>query len=109
MERWKVLIKLLKLSVLKQLESIAKTRLIGFWKHCGHITLLGAILQGSPPYYLVYGKSVVFPVEFKINTLRMAMDVNLDVKEVQRSRLNQLNELDEKCIATADQTTLIQL
>ena len=41
------------------------------------------------------------------NTLRMAMDVNLDVTEAQRSRLNQLNELDERRIAVVDQTTLI--
>ena len=34
---------------------------------------------GFPPYDLVYGKSVVFPIEFKINTSRMAMDVKLDV------------------------------
>ena len=36
------------------------------------------------------------------------MDVDLDVTEAQRSRLNQLNELDEKCIAAVDQTSLIQ-
>ena len=36
---------------------------------------------GFPPYDLVYGKSVVFPIEFKIKTFRMAMDVNLDVIE----------------------------
>ena len=61
-----------------------------------------------PPYDLVYGKSVVFIIKFKIKTLRTTMDVNLDVTEAQRSRLNQLNELDEKCIAAVDQTTLIQ-
>ena len=32
-------------------------------------------------YDLVYGKSVVFPIEFKIKTLRKAIDVNLDVTE----------------------------
>ena len=36
------------------------------------------------------------------------MEVNLDVTESQRSRLNQLNELDEKCLASVDQTILIQ-
>ena len=54
----------------------------------------------------MYGKSDVFPIEFEIKTLRMAMDVNLDVTKAQRRRLNQLNELDEKRIATVDQTTL---
>ena len=37
---------------------------------------------GFSPYDLVYGKSVVFPIELEIKTLRMAMDVNLDVTEV---------------------------
>ena len=37
------------------------------------------ITTGFFPYDLVYGKSVVFPIKFKIKTLRMAMDVNLDV------------------------------
>ena len=46
---------------------------------------------GFSPYDLVYGKSVVFPIEFEIKNLRMAMDGNLDVTEVQRSRLNRLN------------------
>ena len=59
------------------------------------------------PYDLVYGKSVVFPIEFEIKTLRTAMEVNLDGTEAWRSKLNQLNELDEKCIAAVDQTTLI--
>ena len=35
------------------------------------------------------------------------MKVNLDVTEAQRSRLNQLNELDEKILAAVDQTVLI--
>ena len=63
---------------------------------------------GFTPYDLVYGKSVVFPIEFKIKTLRMAMDVKLDAIEAQRIRIIQLNELDEKCIVLMDQTTLIQ-
>ena len=63
---------------------------------------------GFSPYDLVYAKSVVFPIEFEIKTLRMAMDVNLYVTKAQRSRLNQLNELDEKHIVAVDQTTLIQ-
>ena len=57
---------------------------------------------GFSPYDLVYGKSVVFPIEFKIRTLNIAMEVNLDVTEAQKSRLNQLNELDEKRLAAMD-------
>ena len=63
---------------------------------------------GFSPYDLVYGKIVVFPIEFEINTLKTDMEVNLDVNKSQRSRLNQLNELDEKRLATMDQIVLIQ-
>ena len=63
---------------------------------------------GFFPYDLVYGKSDVFPIEFEIKTLKTAMEVKLDVTESQRSRLNQLNELDEKHLAAVDQTILIQ-
>ena len=42
---------------------------------------------GFSPYDLVYGKNDVFPIEFKINTLKIDMDVNLDVTECQRSIL----------------------
>ena len=47
-------------------------------------------------------KVFVFPIEFEIKTLKIAMEVNLDVTEAQRSRLNQLNELDEKRLAAMD-------
>ena len=40
------------------------------------------------PYELVYGKSVVFPIEFEIKTLRTTMEENLDLKEDQKNRLN---------------------
>ena len=63
---------------------------------------------GFSPYYLVYGKSVVFPIEFEIKTLKTDTKVNLDVTEAQKSILNKLNELDEKCLAVVDQTVLIQ-
>jgi hypothetical protein len=33
---------------------------------------------GFSPYELVYGKSVVFPVEFEIKTLRTDLTFNLD-------------------------------
>ena len=60
------------------------------------------------PYDLVYGKSVVFPIEFEIKTLKTATEVNLDVTEAQKRILNQLNELDENCLAGMDQIVLIQ-
>jgi hypothetical protein len=51
---------------------------------------------GFSPYELVYGKSVVFPVEFEIKTLRSALAANLDLTDAQTARLQQLNELEEK-------------
>ena len=60
------------------------------------------------PYDLVYGKSVIFPIEFEIKTLKTATEVNLDVTKSQKRRLNQLNELDENQLAVVDQTMLIQ-
>jgi hypothetical protein len=42
---------------------------------------------GFSPYELVYGKSVVFPVEFEIKTLRTALAANLDLTDAQTARL----------------------
>ena len=63
---------------------------------------------GFSPYDLVYGKSVIFLIEFEIKTLKTATEVNLDVSEAQKRRLNQLNELDENRLADVDQIVLIQ-
>ena len=63
---------------------------------------------GFSPYELVYGKSVVFPMEFEIKTLRTALAVNLDLTDAQTARLQQLNELEEKRLNTIQQTTIIQ-
>ena len=56
----------------------------------------------------MYGKSSIFPIEFEIKTLKTATEVNLDVTEAQKRRLNQLNELDKNRLAAVDQTVLIQ-
>jgi hypothetical protein len=63
---------------------------------------------GFYPYELVYGKSVVFPVEFEIKTLRTALTANLDLTDAQTARLQQLNELEEKRLDAIQQTTVIQ-
>jgi hypothetical protein len=63
---------------------------------------------GFSPYELVYGKSVVFPVEFEIKTLRTALAANLDLTNAQTARLQQLNELEEKRLDAIQQTTVIQ-
>ena len=63
---------------------------------------------GFSPYDLVYGKSSIFPIEFEIKTLKTAIEVNLDVTEAHKRRLDQLNELDENQLAAVDQTVLIK-
>jgi hypothetical protein len=63
---------------------------------------------GFSPYELVYGKSVVFSVEFEIKTLRNALAINLDLTDAQIARLQQLNELEEKILDAIQQTTIIQ-
>ena len=63
---------------------------------------------GFSPYELVFGKNVIFPVEFEIKTLRTALAVNLDLTDAQTTRLQQLQELDEKRLDAIHQTTMIQ-
>eukprot|EP00253_Pinus_taeda_P027132 PITA_27132 len=63
---------------------------------------------GFSPYELVYGKSVVFPVEFEIKTLRTTLAVNLDLTDAHIAKLQQLQELDEKRLDAIHQTTMIQ-
>ena len=60
------------------------------------------------PYELVYGKNVVFPIEFEIKTLKIAIEANMDLTEAQKNQFNQLNELDEKLTVVVHQTTLFQ-
>jgi hypothetical protein len=42
---------------------------------------------GFSPYELVNGKSLIFPIEFEIQTLRTASTVNLDLIMAQKARL----------------------
>ena len=46
-------------------------------------------------YELVYGKHVLLPIEFQVKSFRMAMQLGVNLDEVQKQRLMQLNELDE--------------
>ena len=50
---------------------------------------------GFSPYELVFGKKPLLPIEFEIQTLRITLEIGLDVAEAQKERLLQLNELDE--------------
>ena len=63
---------------------------------------------GFSPYELVYRKNVFFPIEFEIKTLRTTIKEKIDLMEAQKNRLNQLNELYEKCTAAVHHTSLIQ-
>jgi len=47
------------------------------------------------PYELVYGKRALLSIEFEYNTLRMAAQLDLDLRHDQQERLLQLNGLDE--------------
>eukprot|EP00253_Pinus_taeda_P025442 PITA_25442 len=51
--------------------------------------------MGHTPYELVYGKQVLFPIEFQVKTSKMAVKLGMDLSEAQKHRLEQLNELDE--------------
>jgi hypothetical protein len=39
---------------------------------------------GFTPYELVYGKKVMFPIEFEISTLRTTSNLNLDLSSTQK-------------------------
>eukprot|EP00253_Pinus_taeda_P025276 PITA_25276 len=60
------------------------------------------------PYQLVFGKEPIFPIDFEIQTLRIAQEVGLDLNEAQINRLRQFNELDEIRLSALQNTTLIQ-
>ena len=87
MARWKALTKLLNPSLPKNSGAIVETgpdrlpEALWAYRTTWHNT------TSFSPYDLVYGKSVVFPIEFKIETLKIATEVNLDVTEAQKRRL----------------------
>ncbi|RDY00992.1 Pol polyprotein, partial [Mucuna pruriens] len=51
---------------------------------------------GPTPYSLVYGTEAVLPVEVKIPSLRVMVEVELDEAEWVQQRLDQLNLIEEK-------------
>ena len=63
---------------------------------------------GFSPFELVYGKSLVFPIEFEMKTLRRNLEVNLDLTTTQNHHLDQLNELDGMHLASIHHTNLVQ-
>eukprot|EP00253_Pinus_taeda_P013132 PITA_13132 len=64
--------------------------------------------MGYSPNQLVFGKEPIFPIEFEIQTLRIAQEVGLDLSKAHINRLHQINELDEIRLTTLQHTALIQ-
>jgi hypothetical protein len=56
----------------------------------------------------VYVKHLVLSIEFEVKTLRIELQVGLDLLEYQQHRLNQINELDEIIQDYLQQTSLVQ-
>ena len=56
----------------------------------------------------MFGKEPIFPIEFEIQTLRIAQEVGLDLNEAQVNRLHQINELDEIWLSAIQHIALIQ-
>eukprot|EP00253_Pinus_taeda_P003522 PITA_03522 len=52
------------------------------------------------PYELVYGKKYLLCIEFEYNTLRMVVQLDLDITRAQQKRFLQLNGLDEFRVRT---------
>ena len=63
---------------------------------------------GYSPYQLVFGKDPIFPIEFEIQTLRIAQEVGMDLNEAQINKLHQINELDESRLSSLQHTALIK-
>ena len=60
------------------------------------------------PYQLVFRKELIFPIEFKTQTLRIVQEVGLSLNEAHTNRLQQINDLDEIRLLALQNTTLIQ-
>ena len=102
MAKWKALTKLLKPSLPKWSKSHRRDWADRLPEALWAYRTTWRNTTGFSPYDLVYGKSVVFPIEFEIKTLKTAMELKLDVTVSQRRILNQLNELDENGLAAVD-------
>eukprot|EP00253_Pinus_taeda_P029098 PITA_29098 len=63
---------------------------------------------GFSPYQLVYGKEALLPIEFQIQTYRLAAELGLDLSEAQQQRIMELNQLDEHRQQAIEHTTLVQ-
>ena len=50
----------------------------------------------------------MFPIEFQIQTFKMAVQLGLDLSEAQKHRLEQINELDEIRQDAVQKTSIVQ-
>nr|XP_009600102.1 uncharacterized protein LOC104095643 [Nicotiana tomentosiformis] len=57
------------------------------------------IMVGATPYLLVYGTEAVIPAEIEIPSLRIIVEAGIEDTEWVKSRLEQLNLIDEKRLA----------
>ncbi|XP_059067224.1 uncharacterized protein LOC131858155 [Cryptomeria japonica] len=63
---------------------------------------------GFRPFELVYGKNAVMQIEFEHKTLRIAIELGMDLSEVQKERIVELNQLDGLRKSSLQNTILIQ-
>eukprot|EP00253_Pinus_taeda_P002430 PITA_02430 len=63
---------------------------------------------GFTPYDLVYDKEVMLPIEFQIHTFKLAADLQIDLDQAQKERIQQLNQLDEMRQQAEEKTILMQ-
>ncbi|XP_070019611.1 uncharacterized protein [Nicotiana sylvestris] len=63
---------------------------------------------GATPYLLVYGTEAVIPAEVEIPSLRIVDELKIDDDEWVKTRLEQLNLIDEKRLAAVCHGQLYQ-
>jgi hypothetical protein len=63
---------------------------------------------GHTPYELVFGKQILLPIEFKIHTFHLVVELGLNLDEAQKERVMQLNELGEIRKDALQRTILVQ-
>ena len=62
----------------------------------------------ATPYSLVYGTEAILPLEVEIPSLRVALQLEATQDERKRIRLDELDTLDEKCLAAQQKLELYQ-
>lgn len=60
------------------------------------------------PFYMVYGTEVVLPIEVEIPFLWVLMEAKLDEAECVKTRFDQLNLIEEKCMTAVCHRQLYQ-